>query len=541
VKVDPEDRVARVDPEMSAPLAVDARGSPTSHSTLLAGGVWNTAARVIPQLYTLAILVVAAHYLGAAGLGRQSYIAFIELTVVMLVTGGLPTAVMRYVSESLGRHEPAAARSLIRWAWGVELVAGTLGGGALVIAALLGASPTGAWTLAGVAAALGVFHSVPSALLLGAQRWRAASIAGLVIGSIGTGATVVVLAAGGGITGMFAVEAVVGLVTLAWTTLLARRVALELSPRIERSPELRRKTIRYSLLGSVSVLLAFVVWRRSEFFFLKHYSTYTQIAVYSIPFSFVAALVWVFEAVVAVVTPVVATLHGAGAHERIRVGYGRVIRLFLLTSLPLAAVMMSIGPALLRMFGSQFSGVGTVTLIMLVTFPFVPLAKAASGLLHGLGLIRLVLISSVFAAGANILLDFLIIPGNGAVGAAIANGGAQIIAAVPALFYSIRATGAIDWQARFLARGACVSAVAGTITWGAVSSFDSGPASVAAGIVTALVAFAIAARLFRLVPPDDAEWLQGILGPRLHGLPAQMIGWWTPRIDRPALGSGRPS
>jgi peptidoglycan biosynthesis protein MviN/MurJ (putative lipid II flippase) len=156
--------------------------------------------------------------------------------------------------------------------------------------------------------------------------------------------------------------------------------------------------------------------------------------------------------------------------------------------------------------------------------------------LHGLGLIRLVLISSVFAAVANLVLDFLIIPGNGAVGAAIANGGAQVIAAVPALFYSIRATGPIDWQARFLVRGVCVSAVAGAITWGAVEVFESGPASVASGVVAASVAFATAARLFRLVPPDDAAWLQGIFGSRLNGVPARMIGWWTPRrvVGRPS-------
>lgn len=542
MSVDPKGDVTRpVDPAASTPDAAEAVAPHVAPSTLLAGGVWNTAARVIPQLYTLAILVAAAHYLGAAGLGRQSYIAFIELTVVMLATGGLPTAVMRYVSESLGRGEPAAARSLIRWAWGIELVAGTLGGGVLGLAAILGAHPAGAWTLAAVAAALGVFHSVPSALLLGAQRWRAASIAGLVIGFVGTGATIGVLAAGGGITGMFAVEAAVGLVTLAWTTLLARRAAGELSRRIEPSPELRRKTLRYSLLTSVTVLLAFVIWRRSEFFFLKHYSTYTQIAIYSIPFSFVGALVWVFEAFVGMVIPVVATLHGAGAHERIRIGYGRVIRLFLLASLPLAAVMMSIGPAVLHMFGKEFSGVGTVTLIMLATFPFVPLAKVASGLLHGLGRVRLVLISSVLAASANILLDFLIIPGNGAVGAAIANGGAQVIAAVPALFYSVRATGAIDWKAGFLVRGALVSAIAGAITWTAVASFDGGPAGVAAGSVAAVLAFTIAARLIRLVPPEDAAWLQGMFGLRLGGLPSRLIGWWTPRIERPALGSGRPS
>ena len=66
----------------------------------MAGGLWSAFARIIPQVYTLVILVAAAHYLGPARLGRQSYIAFIELTVVMLATAGMPIAVMRFVSES---------------------------------------------------------------------------------------------------------------------------------------------------------------------------------------------------------------------------------------------------------------------------------------------------------------------------------------------------------------------------------------------------------------------------------------------------------
>jgi O-antigen/teichoic acid export membrane protein len=543
--VDARRGLTRPDADSAAPLLADdpvaGAAANTTSAALVAGGLWSAAARVIPQLYTLVILVAAAHYLGPERLGRQSYIAFVELSVIMLATAGMPTAVMRYVGESLGRGRPGSVRALIRWAWAVELAAGLLGGGGIAAAALLGADPTAAWVLAGIAAALGVFHTVPSALLIGAQRWRAASVVGLATGSLGTAATVAVLAAGGGITSMFAVEAAVGVANLAWTSLLARRTVIQLTTTTEPAGELRRQTLRYALLASVGIVLSFIVWRRSEFFFLQRYSTYTEIALYSIPFSLVSALVRVFEAATAVVTPAVATLYGAGAHERIRVGYSRVLRLLVLASLPLTAAMLSLGPATLRLLGRDYRGTGTVTVIMLATFPFVPLAKAATSLLHGLGRVRFVMIAGAVGAAANVLLDILIIPGHGAVGAAIANGGAQVTAAIPALIYSAKAAGAIEWQPRFIVRGGILSLVVGLATWGATDVAGGGAAGIGLGLLAALGAFALTGPLLRVLPPDDAAWLQRLTGTRLRGVPARFLRACAPRVDRPGLGGGRPA
>ena len=39
-------------------------------------------ANALPQLYALVLSVVAARYLGPSGMGRQSFIAFIEATTM---------------------------------------------------------------------------------------------------------------------------------------------------------------------------------------------------------------------------------------------------------------------------------------------------------------------------------------------------------------------------------------------------------------------------------------------------------------------------
>ena len=174
----------------------DAAASTTAGS-LLRGGAWSTTSRLVPQLYVLAISIAGARFLGAEQFGRQSFIAFVELSLILFLSGGLSITATRFVGDVLGRQQPAAVASLVRWIWRVEAIAAVAGGSVLVIAAAAGADPQSAWVLAGVACTLGILHAAPSALLIGSQRWRAASVVGLVTGAASTVAIIIVLAAGG--------------------------------------------------------------------------------------------------------------------------------------------------------------------------------------------------------------------------------------------------------------------------------------------------------------------------------------------------------
>ena len=511
--------------------AVDAAAA-TSGGALIAGGLWSVASRVVPQLYTLILSVAAARFLGPDGMGRQNFIAFIELSAIMLVTGGLPVALMRYVGETLGRGQGHLVRGLASWAWRIEAAGAALGGAALCVPALLGADPGAAWVLAAVAAAVGIMHTAPSSILIGAQRWRAASLAGLVTGALTTGATVAVLAAGGGITGMFAVEAAASSVNLAWTTLLARRLLRDLPQRDEPVDELRRQVVRYALPASLGALLTFVVWRRSEFFFLERYSSDAEIALYSIAFSVVTALVRVFEAIGAVVSPAVATLYGAGQIDRIRTGYGRALRLVTVLTLPLMAVGLAVGPALLRLlYGSEFRGTGPVLLIMLATFPIVSVVRTSNGLLHGLGRLRFLLAAGFVGAAVNIGLDFLLIPRWDAVGAALANAGGQLTVSLPVLIYASRALEPVPTRIGGLVPAALAAAGAGLAALAAVE-LVTGAGGVLLALALATVVFALLARLLRILPADDAAWLDQAAGARLGG----RVGWASRAIAR-----GQPS
>src|SRR6266540_2170489 len=121
------------DPEAQAPALTDRGGaSSTTGSSVLSAGAWAAASRLLPQVYSLAMSVVAARFLGPEGMGRQSLIAFSAIFATTAATLGVPTALMRFVGERVGGGAVNAIRPLVRAVWRVEAVAAALGAAVLI-------------------------------------------------------------------------------------------------------------------------------------------------------------------------------------------------------------------------------------------------------------------------------------------------------------------------------------------------------------------------------------------------------------------------
>jgi O-antigen/teichoic acid export membrane protein len=493
--------------------------APTTGARVLRGGAWMLLSTTLPQVYSLVLSIVAARVLGPDGLGRQSFIAFVELTTIALLTGGMPIALMRFVGETVGRGEPGTARGLFRWAWRIELGASLLGAAILAGAAVAGAEPQAAWVFAAVVVAAGILQTVPAAVLAGLQLWREATIAGLVSGGIGTAASIAVLLLGGGITGMFAVEAAVSLVVMLWTRVLARRGTARLT-RAETRPsrELRRSLGRFAGWATAAAVLDLIVWRRFEFFFLAHYSTVAEIAFYSIAFAAVSALIRVPATAASVISPAVANLFGAGAFDRIRSGFGRSVRLVLLVTLPTVAFTLALGPAAVTVFwGDDYDGAGQVLLILAVGSVAVPLDTLGHGALAGLGRARAPLLFYAAAAAVDVVLAFALVPGHGAVGAAVANAAAQLTSGIPMILYAVRAVGSIEWGFGTTTRAAFAAGAGGLAAWTTDLALPE-PAGLVVGAIAGLSVFLVVASTVGVILPGDARWLDEAEGFRLRGL-----------------------
>jgi O-antigen/teichoic acid export membrane protein len=490
----------------------------TTGASVLRGGAWYAVSRYLPQLYTLALSVVAARFLGPDGMGRQSYIAFVSVSLTIVLTSSFYVALMRYVGESIGRGRAGAARALLVWAWKVEGVLGAAAAAGLGGVALAGARPQGAWALAGVVCALGAMHAVSTAVLVGLQRFRDATIAGLTTGAFGVGAAAAVLAAGGGITGMFAVEAVTAAVNLVWTGTLARRGLQRVAPRAEPAPELRRLVTRYALISAIGVVLEVIVARRSEVFFLERFSTDAQIAFYSISFGAVTALMEIPRALASAISPAFATLHGAGAHDRIRAGFCRGLRLLLLATMPVLALSLVCAPRLLELFyGRDYSSTGNVLLVLLGSSLLIPATSLSAALLVGLARVRIPLIANALAAVVDLGLAAVLIPRLDAIGAAVANVGGVLAYGAVMNASAARLVGPLSLELRALARGATAAGLAGLAGWAVIEHVAGFPGLVAASAVV-IALYSALARALRILPHGDALWLEGALGRQLKGV-----------------------
>jgi O-antigen/teichoic acid export membrane protein len=511
------------------PLARGATGdqSRTAGTSVARGGMWNLASRSVPQLYVIVLSIAAARFLGPHDFGRQSFIAFVELSVVMLLTAGLPTSLIRYVADALGRGEPQTARGLFRWAR-LTMTTPTLAAAVILGGlGLGGAEPRLAWLSAGVAAAAGIFSRVAISFLNGLQRWRETSVVALLGGGAATALSVAVLALGGGITGMFAVEAVGVTIMCVALTVIARRREPELGPDVYLSAAVRRAALRYAGIASITVLLTFIIWRRSEFFVLDHYSTATQIGFYSIAFAASTAPTLILQGLTSAVTPAVSTMLGAGEVQRIHAGFARALRLLLLLPLPTTAAALALGPAAVRIaYGRGFDGATTPLLIILCLMPLMALVNLSASLLGGLGRLGVSVGAGVIASIVDIGLSFLLIPGHGAIGAAIANSAAQVAVGLPVIVYARLIVGRLDWRPATTLRLAFCSGLGGLTGWAFVRLLGD-TYGLGAGLAAGFLVFVVVASVARILAHDDARWLEEALGRVLQGVPGRLVRSWA--------------
>ena len=473
--------------------------------------LWLLGARILPQLYLVAVSIMAARALGADGMGRQSLIAFVSLSLVTALTGGMPLAAMRFVSERTGAREFGRVRELVAWHWRIALCAAAAGATGLLIAAGAGAAPSAAWLFAAVVVAATVLHTVPSALLNGLRRWKDATIAGVVTGAISALAIVVVLATGGGIAEMFAVEAIGALASLAWTSVLARR-ALAALPRSESAGRpVIAPALRFGLIASLNVALTFVIWQRSELFFLPYFSGDAAVAIYSVAFASITALRMPFDVAAAVVIPTVARFKGAGALSSMHAGYRRIVRLTVFASVPAAVGAFVLAPPLLGyVFGRELAPAGTILMILAVGFPLVPLGFVSAALLNGLGRQRALLVSGAVAAALSIVLDIVLIPRFGAAGAAWGNVTSQVVATISVIVVASRSIDgfALPWSR--IARLIVASSGAGVAGWLGLT-LVAGPLGVIFGVALFVTAFVTAQSMLGVLDRADRAWLKARL------------------------------
>lgn len=385
----------------------------------------------ISFIVTLFTSIAIARYLGPTEMGYMIYVMWIAQIVSSLGSMGIPATTRKYMAEFLGMGDPGTARYIYARTLLLQAGVATVATGGILLWLFYDAQP--GYLLASSLIALSIWPSMVNSISaqanVAAEELSAnlpGSVSSIIVYFAAIIATVVfhwgVIGVGASMLLMRSVDFLVRFLPTfrrihTWSTEHIYPVGLGV------------RMLTFAWQSIASMVLALIVWDRSEFFLLKHLcADIRQLAFYSVAFSMADRLL------------VSASVFGQASSATIFAQFGRdktrlpalvstAFRYLALTSIPLHAIASALAvPALLLLYGNKYSGAdAVVTIAPVLCLPKAFLSPAQS-LLQSTERQVWVIGSTIFAGIVDIGVAWALIPAHGAVGACIGSGAAQIMA-----------------------------------------------------------------------------------------------------------------
>ena len=482
---------------------------------------WYGLESAINSFVTLFTSIAIARTLGPSKMGYFIYISWIATVVSSLGGMGIPATTQKYMAEFLGMGDRGTARYIYFRTLLLQACLATLATAALLLWVLRDASQEYK-----VATALLVLSIWPSMVnFVSAQANVAteelstnmpASVISIFAFCIAIAATVVLHWGVVGVGASMLLMRVVDFLVRFFPTM--KRILAWDTTHLQ--PEgLTKRMMGFAWQSVASMVVAMIVWDRSELILLRHLSSdIRQVAFYSVAFSMAERLL------------IGSAVFGSAATATIFAQYGRdksrlsaiaasAFRYLALTSIPLHVISAALAaPALLLLYGNRYKGAAmVVTLAPLLCLPKAFIGPVQS-LLQSAERQSYVIVATVFAGMVDIGVAWYFIPANGAVGACIGSGAGQLTAvglmwAVGIYFFKIK----LPWMQ--VAKFALISILASLTAHFIAVYFAPFWAILLGGSASMIVLFGLL-YLMRVLEPEDRDRFKivtGILPQRLAG------------------------
>jgi O-antigen/teichoic acid export membrane protein len=479
--------------------------------------------------------VLVARVLGPERIAYYNYLYWLATASGSLATLGMPTTVRKYMAEYFGQGRPEMARAIFVFSLRLQiLVSGSIALAGLV-ACVWFVLP--GYKLIASLLALSIFPRMIS-ILPSCANDAAENMRGNVPGSI-AGVAVSLLSV------LLSLAMHWDLLGLAIGALLYPIVECALKLRSAWAPmrglervaipaELRARMLGFSGRSLVLMVLNLVLWERSDLVLLRHLGkSLTDLTFFSLAFSITNQLL-----VLPKVFQFAAGNTMLAEYGRDRKSLERMVqtasRYTLLLGFPVLCGAAALSPALIRVvYGERYEPlIPLLTVMALFSIPKSLLPPAQTfleanehqGFLIGWFL---------FCGAWNIVVDWLLIPGMGAMGAAWGNGTAQLAATVGVWIYVVHKFGIRIHYAglgRIVAPGILMGSSVAFVS----RSLPSWP-SLFAGFGLGVVVYLAGLRLFEGLTREDYHRLAPLSG----RLPA-----WLATLYIRALGlviAGQPA
>jgi O-antigen/teichoic acid export membrane protein len=392
---------------------------------------WYGLENIISAIVALVTSIAINRYLGPQKNGYLIYVSYIASLVSSMGGMGIPATTRKYMAEFIGMGDWGTARYIYIRTLLLQTGLATIATGGFLFWVLGDAHAD--YKLASALLVLSIWPSMINAISSMANaatedlsKNLPASVASAFIYLISITATVIfhwgVVGVGASLLSMRTVDFLLRFFptmsrVLAWKTTHAH------------PPGLRKRMMPFALQGVATMVVAQVVWGRSEVILLKSLcSDISQVSYYSVAFTMAEQLL------------LVATIFGSAVGVTIFAQYGRdksklpeltatAFRCLALISIPLHFIAASLAvPALLLFYGHKFESAAMVVALA----PLLCMSKAflapAQSLLQSSERQMQVIAATVLAGIVDIGVAWYLIPAHGAVGACIGNGVAQLTA-----------------------------------------------------------------------------------------------------------------
>jgi len=474
--------------------------------TIARNSGWYGLENVISAVVSLFTSVAIARTLGPSKMGYIIYVVWIAQVVSTLGGVGIPNTTRKYMAEFIGKNDHGTARFIFIRTMLIQLALATVATGGLLIWVLRDANAD--YTLASALVVISIWPSMVNSIAAQANvaseelsRNMPASVVSMMVYLAAIMATVIfkwgVVGVGASMLLMRSSDCLVRLVPTMARVLGWEKLHVDVHG-------LRTRMLSFSAQAVASMVVALIVWDRSEFFLLHHLcADIQQVAFYSVAFNMAEKLL------------IGSTIFGSAAGATIFAQYGRdksklpalaasTFRYLALTAIPLHVISTALAmPALLLLYGKAYVGAAMVVTIA----PILCMPKAFIGpvenLLQSNERQGFVIGATVFAGLVDIGVAWWLIGAHGAVGACIGSGAAQFTAigimwTVGVRLYKVK----LPW---LMITKVTLTSIAASLSAYAIASRVAPLWGVLLGGVASLVVLFAGFYFLRVLEPEDRD------------------------------------
>lgn len=483
---------------------------------------------IVTLVAAMCYSIPVARVIGPAKLGYFSVIWFWALVGGNVASLGIPGATRRYMAEALGRNELPVARGIFLATLKLQsllALAVLIIGEVLIFTVTRRSYWSSSWLLV-LCLAPRLLSSIPCAALLAGERLKQNLTATAANGVAMIAVLWLGLWLGWGLVAAAAAYAVSYTVDLIVKLTFAVNW-LNWGPKAPIEAGLQRRMLSFSGKSTILMLLSFVVWDKSDIFFLQMLDKDPKAwAFFTTAFAFAEKVIWV---VAVFGGSIGVALYGEVGRSVEKLHQTAAVGLrycFLLASVLLFGLAAVAPWLIVTLYGQAYAPAGPILAVAALlaagkcVMPVVGTVFAAA---ERQGAVAIV----VLCCGiVDVVLDLLLIPRWGALGAALANGIAQTIAAAVLIWWAGRSCG-VQWRIRELVPGAAAGLGIGLSAWLAGVWLPTPATRLAVGVAAGAIACPILFRLLRVFGPEDSY--------RLHELAGRTPQWVRSRLN-PVLG-----